>query len=270
MTSKEKENLLHVAESAALLAGEYLKNRKEDWLNIKSASGHDVKIKADRKSEELILKCLGISNIPFLCEESGAVTTQKRNKCKGDNSNLIWIIDPLDGTLNYYQGIPLSCVSIALYNGKKPILGVIFDFNHGELFSGIVGCGAWLNHKPIQSSPVNEISKAVLCTGFPVNTDFSSPALSRFIDEIQHFRKVRLLGSAALSLCYVACGRADAYKEDNIMLWDVAAGLALVQSAGGAVKLKNFNHISSPVNVTATNALLKIDGMGNSKKKWRS
>ena len=96
------------------------------------------------------------------------------------------------------------------------------------------------------------------------------PALSRFIDGIQHFRKVRLLGSAALSLCYVACGRVDAYREDNIMFWDVAAGMALVHSAGGSVEMEHFSHMGSPVNVTATNGLLKIDGMENSKRKRRS
>lgn len=259
MNLKEKERLLHLAESTALLAGECLKNRREDWRSLKSASGHDVKIQADRASEELILECLAVSNIPLFCEESGAVSVEKEKQRKDGKPDLIWIIDPLDGTLNYHQGIPLSCVSIALYNKAKPVLGVVFDFNHGDLFSGLVGSGAWLNHRPIQPSQVTEISNAVLCTGFPVNTDFSSPALSRFIVGIQHFRKVRLLGSAALSLCYVACGRVDVYREDNIMFWDVAAGLALVQSAGGTVKVRNLGHLGSPVNVVAANSLLEID-----------
>ena len=263
MNLKEKEILLHLAESAALLAGASLKNKRDEWRNLKTASGHDVKISADVESEAIIIESLAGSNIPIFSEETGSITAKKGRK-KLSDTNLLWIIDPLDGSLNYHQGIPLSCVSIALYNGLKPVLGVVFDFNYSELFSGLIGSGAWLNHRAIQPSQTKEISKSVLCTGFPVNTDFSSPSLSLFIDEIQQFRKVRLLGSAALSLCYLACGRVDAYREENIMFWDVAAGLALVQSAGGVLKLENFGHIASPVNVTAANGLLKTDGIRNS------
>lgn len=266
MTKKEKGELLHLAESAALLAGVSLKNKRDEWRNLKTASGRDVKISADLESESIIIESLAGSNIPIFSEETGSITAKKGRKTSSD-TNLLWIIDPLDGSLNYHQGVPLSCVSIALYKGLKPVFGVVFDFNQGELFSGLIGSGAWLNHRPIKTSHVNELSKAVLGSGFPVNTDFSSSALSRFIGEIQQFRKVRLFGSAALSLCYVACGRIDAYREENIMFWDVAAGLALVQSAGGTVKVENFGHMGSPVNVMAANGLLKIDGMGNSKRK---
>lgn len=258
MNLKERDELLHLAESTAIFAGSCLKNRREEWRSLKTASGHDVKIRADRESEKIIVERLAGSNIPIFSEEAGSIAAEKGRK-KAADTNLLWIIDPLDGTLNYHQGLPLSCVSIALYNEALPILGVVFDFNYGDLFSGLVGSSAWLNHRPIRPSQVREISKAVLCTGFPVNTDFSRPALSRFIDGIQHFRKVRLLGSAALSLCYVACGRVDAYREENIMFWDVAAGLALVQSAGGTVKIENFSHMGSPVNVVAANGLLRIN-----------
>jgi fructose-1,6-bisphosphatase/inositol monophosphatase family enzyme len=256
---KEKEKLLHLAESSALLAGASLKNQRDKWRNLRTASAHDVKISADQKSESIIINLLAGSNIPILSEEAGSIAAEKEMR-KSADTNLLWIIDPLDGSLNYYQGIPLSCVSIALYTGVKPVLGVVFDFNHGELFSGLIGSGAWLNHHPIRTSHINEISKAVLGTGFPVNTDFSGPALSRFISEIQQFRKVRLFGSAALSLCYVACGRIDAYREKNIMLWDVAAGLALVHSAGGVVEVENLEHMDSPANVVASNGFLRIDG----------
>lgn len=263
MRQKEKEKLLRLAESTALLAGEFLKNQREDLRSLRTASGHDVKIRADIESERIIVERLAESDIPIFSEESGAVAAGEQRKKKAVPTNLVWIVDPLDGSLNYYQGIPLSCISIALYNGNKPVLGVVFDFNHGELFSGLIGGCAWLNYQTIQTSHVKEISKAVLGTGFPVNTDFSSSALSCFISEIQQFRKVRLLGSAALSLCYVACGRIDAYREENIMFWDVAAGLVLIQAAGGVVQVKNFEHPGSPVNAVASNGLLKIDDEEN-------
>lgn len=259
MRQKEKEKMLHLAESAALLAGASLKNQRDKLRNLKSASAHDVKISADQESESIVVDLLAGSNIPILSEEAGLIAAEKESK-KSSDTNLLWIIDPLDGSLNYYQGIPLSCVSIALYTGAKPVLGVVFDFNRDELFSSLIGSGAWLNQNPIRTSSVNEISKAVLGTGFPVNTDFSSPALSHFIREIQQFRKVRLFGSAALSLCYVACGRIDAYREENIMFWDVAAGLALVHSADGVVKLEKLENMDSPVNVVASNGFLGIDG----------
>jgi len=247
----EKQYLLHLAEATALLAGHHLKQRRNDWQGIEKAAHHDIKIHGDRMAEKIIKDQLYTqSNIRIFSEESGY---------NGDNeekSELHWVIDPLDGSLNYHQNIPFYCVSIALYEGKNPILGVIYDFNRSELFTGLVGVGSWLNHDSVKPSQVNEISAAVLGTGFPVNTDFSNQSLLRFIEQIQRFRKVRLLGSAALSLCYVACGRLDAYQEENIMFWDVAAGCALVQSAGGKVHIKSNDNMSDPVTVIAHNGQL--------------
>ena len=114
-------------------------------------------------------------------------------------------------------------------------MGAVYDFNRNELFTGIIGKGAWLNGKKIKVSAVKDQQKGILCTGFPINSDFSTDKLLRFCQNIQRFKKVRLIGSAALSICYVACGRADAYREDNIMLWDIAAAGAIAQAAGGRV-----------------------------------
>ncbi|MGA9348248.1 MAG: inositol monophosphatase [Anaerolineae bacterium] len=255
MTEQCQElSLLHLAEATALLAGHYLKHKQDNWQNLEKAVGHDVKVSADRMAEELIVEqlCTG-SNIEVFSEESGRVRDRGAND---DKTELYWVVDPLDGSLNYHQGMSLCAVSIALYQGWDAILGVVYDFNHDELFSGLVGVGAWLNQSPIKPSDVSEVSSAVLGTGFPVNTDFSSSSLSRFVGQVQRFRKVRLLGSAALSLCYVACGRLDAYREDNIMFWDVAAGCALVQAAGGEVKMINTSRIDEPARVIAANGRL--------------
>jgi myo-inositol-1(or 4)-monophosphatase len=252
--------LLRWAESAALLAGYYLKNRRTQWQNIQQSSNHDIKIRADQRAEELIVEQLrACSPIPVLSEESGYINNKDGNWEEKRESDLQWVIDPLDGSLNYHQDIPFCCVSIALYKGKTPVLGAVYDFNRSDLFTALVGVGAWLNHDPITPSEVCEISDAVLGTGFPVNTDFSSQSLSRFIGQIQRFRKVRLLGSAALSLCYVACGRIDAYQEENIMFWDVAAGCALVRASGGQVQIENFRDPGAPLAVTATNGKLKMN-----------
>ena len=254
MIGQDQERaLLRLAEAAALLGGHYLKRRRGEWQNLEKSAGHDVKIRADRMAEELIVAQLRTdNNLRVFSEESGYI--EGRDK---DHSELVWIIDPLDGSLNYHQGIPLCCVSIALYRGREAILGVVYDFNHDELFSGLTGVGAWLNQRLIKPSDVSEISSAVLGTGFPVNTDFSSLSLSRFIEQVQHFRKVRLFGSAALSLSYVACGRVDVYQEENIMFWDVAAGCALVQSAGGKVQLIG-DSLDAPVTVIAKTGSLHL------------
>lgn len=256
----DKSYLLHLAEEAVLFAGHHLKHNRPGWKQVEKTSDHDVKILADRISEDLIVKQLKRgSNIKIFSEESGYVGCNNEKGERKNKSELYWIIDPLDGSLNYHKNIPFCCISIALYKGKNAILGVVYDFVHDELFNGIVGEGAWLNQHSINTSQICEISDAVLGTGFPVNTDFSSGAVSNFVGQIQQYRKVRLLGSAAISLCFVACGRLDSYQEENIMFWDIAAGCALVQSAGGKVHFDiRDGNIHDPVTVIAHNGQLSM------------
>jgi myo-inositol-1(or 4)-monophosphatase len=193
----------------------------------------DVKLEGDIRLNQLIVRRLQ-EKTPYavLSEEEGF------SKGKLDNKEYLWIVDPLDGSLNFSRGIPLFCISIALWREMEPLLGVVYDFNRDEMFTGLVTEGAWLNGMPIKVSDVVEESEAVLCTGFPVSTDFSESALLNFVKDIQSYRKVRLLGSAALSLAYVASGRADAYHENDIAIWDVAAGIAIVKAAGGVVHFR--------------------------------
>jgi myo-inositol-1(or 4)-monophosphatase len=265
ISDKKAGELLHLAESAALLAGAQLRSRRGEWREVTASAGRDVKIAADRNSEALIVERLAGSGIPLYSEEAGAIDGRRTSRRSKKATGPLWIIDPLDGSLNYHQGIPLCCVSIALYDGPRPILGVVYDFNHDEMFCGRSGRGAWLNHRPMEPSRTEFVSRAVLATGFPVHTDFSAPALSEFVGAVQGFRKVRLLGSAALSLCYVACGRVDAYREDGIMFWDVAAGCAVVEAAGGTVSVEKHEHPASPVHVLATNGRLSVNEIRTSQ-----
>lgn len=226
----EWEKEFHIAQKAALKAGNQLE--KLSRSNIIDSSGRDVKHQSDIESEKIIIDIIEKESVfPILAEESGA-------RGFSSKKSPLWIIDPLDGTLNYSQCINFCCVSIALWQCDKPILGVINDFNHGELFSGIVGQSAWCNDIEIKPSKEKTPQQAVLATGFPVNRDFSSEGIVAFMQRIQQFKKIRLLGSAALSLAYVACDRVDAYTEEDIMLWDVAAGIAIVKAAGGAVQFQ--------------------------------
>jgi fructose-1,6-bisphosphatase/inositol monophosphatase family enzyme len=169
------------------------------------------------------------------------------------NGGLIWIVDPLDGSLNFMRGIPICCVSIGLWQKDLPILGVIYDFQRRELFTGLAGERAFLNGKPIRVSKIKKRADAVLCTGFPVKADFTKRNIVDTVEDIMAFKKVRLLGSAALSLAYVACARADFYREEDIRLWDVAAGLAIVNAAGGRCRFKKDKDLLS---IAASNAYL--------------
>jgi len=211
---------------------------------------HDVKIKADTRSESLIIEELSTkSKHPILSEENGLT------KVGLNNDEYCWIVDPLDGSLNYSRGIPINCISIALWKGMEPLLGVVYDFNRNEMFTGIVGHGAWLNNIPIKVSVIKEKSKAVLFTGFPAGTNYSQESLLAFVDDIKKYKKIRLLGSAAISLAYVACGRGDCYRENDIKIWDVAAGLALVKAAKGLIKY-TFSENTYSLKVEAKNYFL--------------
>lgn len=223
--------LLDLAITIVLNAAKTFEQDREIHRRVEQDFSRDVKIRADRELETFIAKRLLEETIyPVLSEEGGYLGVER---C---NSDCHWIVDPLDGSLNFSRGIPINCISIAFWEGMVSKLGVVYDFNRGELFSGVVGEGAWLNGKPIKVSAINEKSKAVLFTGFPVNTVFSTDSLLAFVEHIKAYKKIRLLGSAALSLAYVACGRGDAYMENDIMIWDVAAGIALVKAAGGTVR----------------------------------
>ncbi len=224
----DPESALKVAVKAAQRAGNFLQKAQKSEVIIDKNSRRDVKLAVDRQSERIIIEELSQkSDFSILTEERGILLEKERGQ------RFRWVVDPLDGSLNFLNHIPLCCVSIALWQENEPVLGVIYDFNREEIFTGIVGRGAWLNNIPLQVSAAPMAEQAILCTGFPVATDFSSQALLRFVDQIRVYKKIRLFGSAALSLAYVAAGKTDAYFEKDIKLWDVAAGMAIVKAAGG-------------------------------------
>jgi myo-inositol-1(or 4)-monophosphatase len=233
MDKEKLEPYLKIAAEAAVTAGKYLAVYDMSSLQIESSRGKDVKLSADRDSESLIIDLLRKStNFAILSEEKGITKSNIE-------SDLRWIVDPLDGSINFLKGIPICCVSIALYNRNIPLVGAIYDFNRQELFTGMTGMGAWLNGRAIAVSNMYDMSQAVLFTGLPAGADLSPEVLSKYIEQINAFKKLRWIGSAALSLAYVAAGRADAYMENGIRLWDVAAGLAIVSGAIGKYYISN-------------------------------
>jgi myo-inositol-1(or 4)-monophosphatase len=235
LTVEQKYDFLRIATRAAKIAGKYLIELKSGVIDVAEESSKDVKLVADQNSEEIILdELVKHSDFAILAEEGGKRTAA------ATNAEYLWIVDPLDGSVNYLENIPLCCISIGLWNDNHPVLGVIYDFNRDDLYTGIVDEGAWLNGKPIRIKEMRTIDSSILCTGFPSSTDFSSGNIAYVINRIKLFRKIRMIGSASLSLAYVAAGKVDAYYENNIKLWDVAAGLAIVKAAGGVIEYTGY------------------------------
>ena len=237
---------LSLAKKAALSAGKVLLN--ENLINETFSSDKDIKLSADLKAEEIIREILfAESTYPILAEESG-----KSVEKLGD---VYWIVDPLDGTANYARSIPISAISICLINQLDPILGVIYDFNNDNLYEGSKVSHALLNNKQIKVSKINNPKSGVLITGLPNDTDYSDEALTKMIKDFQSWRKVRMLGSAAIASAYIASGKADVYKEKNSYIWDVAAGAAIIEAAGGDVSISNQNE-NFQVDVFFSNGLI--------------
>ena len=227
----EWEKELALATRAATEAGARLREDFHSEKSILSEIGRDIKLQADQDAEKHILDLFQTTGYSVLAEESG-----EHGELNADT--LCWVVDPLDGTMNYSRRMPLCCVSIALCRGEEPLLGVIYDFNRDELFTAVVGAGAWVNGVPAQVSTSTDPEKAILTTGFPVSFAYEDQGMADFCGRVRRFKKTRMLGSAALMLAYVGSGRADAYSEDDIMLWDIAAGIALVKAAGGYVNIQ--------------------------------
>lgn len=226
----EKE--LDLAKDTAFEAGELLHLGVD--MGIMTNYGRDVKTGLDVEVEEEILSKLNPSGYNIITEETG------ERDCKSDYT---WVIDPIDGTFNLSRGIPHYSVSIGLLKGFKPILGVIYDVNHKDLYSGIVGKGAWMNNIPMRVSDIDQKDQAALCTGIPKHSDFSQKSLENFFKNVRDFKQFRCLGCASLSVAAVASGKVEAYYENGIMLWDVAAGLALVEAAGGKIE---YTYLRNP------------------------
>ncbi|GIU68457.1 MAG: inositol phosphatase [Candidatus Parcubacteria bacterium] len=244
--SLEKE--LNLAIKTAKEAGNYLRSvYRASSPEILIDKDKDIKLKEDLKSEEIILYYLSKSKYTIISEHTSKIF----------DSEFMWIVDPLDGSLNFSRGISNCAVSIALWKGLEPLLGIIYDFNRDEVYYGSINKGAYLNEKKISVSSIKNKNNAIICTGFPSRLDYSTENLLEFVKKVQDFKKVRILGSASLSLAYVASGKAEVYYEKGIMLWDVAAGLVLVRSAGGNFKITKIGE--NQFDVWASNGKINND-----------
>ncbi|PWJ58201.1 myo-inositol-1(or 4)-monophosphatase [Dyadobacter jejuensis] len=185
----------------------------------------------DKEAEKLLIK-----ELKALLPEASFITEEGMSGMEPDPTALNWIIDPLDGTTNFIHGLPIYCVSVALARGKEVLLGVIHEPSRDELFSAWQGGGAWCNGKKLQVSSVSRLDESLIATGFPYYT-FEKQKRYMYILELlmQKTHGVRRLGAAAVDLAYVAAGRFEGFYEYNLKSWDMAAGVLLIQEAGGTV-----------------------------------
>ena len=239
-SSQQLQICLEIATEAALAAGAVLQGYlgKLEEISEKGRSGDLVTV-ADKDSEAVILDILNrhFPNHAILAEESG--------KLGNTESEFLWVIDPLDGTTNFAHQYPFFAVSIGLLIAGVPQVGVIFDPFHNELFCAAKGLGATLNRRPINVSQTAELSKSLLVTGFGYDRRETSDNNYAEFCHLTHLTQgVRRSGSAALDLAHVACGRLDGYWERAIAPWDIAAGIVLLEEAGGKVTAYDSSPIS--------------------------
>ena len=228
----ELDTWLEIAKLAALDGGNYLLANQGEDLEVLLNEGRDIKLQLDTDTENLIKKTLrSKSSFSILGEETGL---------SGDLGEFYWVIDPLDGTSNFLRGIPICCVSIALMRNLNPILGVIYDFNHDDLYFGHQESRAFLNQREICVSNYSLKNESTLVTGIPAKQHYSDEEFKNMIDDFQNWKKIRMIGSAAMASIYVAAGKAETYKENGIFLWDIAAGAAIVNAAGGVASITNI------------------------------
>jgi myo-inositol-1(or 4)-monophosphatase len=224
-----------------------------DASKIETKGMHDLVSYVDQESEQRIIAALEL-----LLPDAGFIAEEGTNQKIGEHYN--WVIDPLDGTTNYIQGVPIYAVSIGLLEDNELVLGVVYEVGRDECFYAWKDGGAYLNGERIYVSERADIHDALLATGFPYN-DFSK--LDTYLEMLKwtmtNARGVRRLGSAATDLAYVACGRFEAFWEYDLKPWDVAAGAVIVKEAGGTVTdFRGGNDFLFGKEIIATNGLVKL------------
>lgn len=244
-------DFLHFTEGIARQAGAVLRSGYGNVQHVQHKGAIDLVTEFDKRSEELILSALQreFPEHAILSEESGRRQT---------GSEYQWIIDPLDGTTNFANGIPIFCVTMSLFKNTSPIVGVTYDPLRDEMFSAEANCGATLNNESIHVSSKSALADAVISTGFPYDLR-TNPRnnLEQFVQFQLRTRAVRHLASAALDCAWTAMGRLDGYWEFGVQPWDIGAGVLIISEAGGRVTSTNGQGYALPNDsILVSNSLL--------------
>ncbi|MEI6083202.1 MAG: inositol monophosphatase family protein [Verrucomicrobiota bacterium] len=225
--------MLETAIEAAAAAGKLLKQNFGGPLDVNVTTSHDIKLALDEQAQAVITRII-LADYPDHCILGEEAITGNQQ------ADVRWVVDPLDGTVNYFYGIPHYAVSIAAQQRTgdhwETVAGVVLDPERDELFTGAKGQAPALNGQPIHVSDRTALAESIVAIGFFKNVDTINRSLKRFADTIHRVRKMRLMGAAALDVAYVACGRYDAYVEYGIKLWDICAGQLILETAGGQVE----------------------------------
>lgn len=244
-------SLLQTAIKAAQAAGKLQRDHFGSELAVNEMLTYDIKLDLDVRCQELITQII-LADFPdhaVLGEEGDA---------GNPNGEIQWIVDPIDGTVNYFYGIPHFCVSIAAKRDGKYIAGVIFDPMQNELWTVEEGAAPQLNGKPIHPSNRGTLREAVVTIGFSKSRESLESSFDRYKRISVEVRKTRMLGSAALALAYVATGRLDGYLEEQVSEWDIAAGRMLLETAGGKCQVLPSRTQEGKIFVCATNGKLDL------------
>ena len=236
---------------AAKKAGKLLRANFHKPKEVDEALHHDLKLALDKESQDLIT---GI-----ILEKHPSHAIYGEEGLAGDqSSNHQWIVDPIDGTVNFFYSIPHFCISIAKRVDGELVIGVIYDPMVDELWTVEKGGQPHLNGSPIAVSDRDKLEESILFIGCGKDANALSTGLNRFQKASLRARKMRMMGSAALGMAYIACGRLDAYVESRISLWDIAAGQLMIEATGGKVDLVPHENNPDVYSIVATNGKIPI------------
>lgn len=227
------EKHLELAITAAKAGAVELMSRRDNRV-VQEKAPKDLVTDADLASQNAIREVLlqGFPNYVFVGEEEGENEPPADVRLGDPSAEPCWVVDPLDGTINYVHRLQSFAVSIGLYANGKMRLGVVYDPVSEELFTAIDGRGAKCNDQPIKVSDCSEIGDSLVACSFPAGVQGGDPEVARFVTVLERCRSLRRLGSCALNMCYVAAGRLDAYWATNVSAWDSAAGTVIAREAG--------------------------------------
>ena len=249
------EQLTRLVCQIAREAGSYIRKERAGFSveKVERKHAHDYVSYVDKGSEQLIVRALRelLPEAGFITEEGSAGHTDEQ---------YVWVVDPLDGTTNFIHGFAPYAVSIALCKGREIVVGVVYEIVSDECFYAWEGGGAFVNERPIRVG-TSAISDALLCLQLPYNSDAYKPIISKLLNRFYgNVGSIRMIGSAAMALCYVAAGRLDAYAERYIGQWDYMAGALIVQEAGGIVTdYQGSSDFIRGDSVVATNGVIHND-----------
>ena len=231
-----EQAFLEIAEKASRSAGRMIREEANQPHTVSRKHGFDFVTEVDRRSEEIIRGIIrsAFPDHGFFGEEEVSSGSRSEDRILEEAGEYLWIVDALDGTTNFIRGIPQYAVSVALARRGRILAGAVYDPNRDELFSALRGHGASLNGQPIRVSDVASLSDAILSFGFPASDMEKRRQTVRRFDRVSPLLgSLRVFNCASLLLCYTACGRIDLTFEQGIHLWDMAAGLLLIEEAGG-------------------------------------